>query len=116
MDSDKAIDSDYDNFSSRDQNLDEAWTKVRGTRRKQHIELKDLSEENFLSLIDAKNQDRRFYGWLNFQPLFQGIEPEDPVALAHRAILDQTEMMQFFVFMEQNLEGVDEANEQMTTD
>jgi hypothetical protein len=55
MDSVKAMDSDDDNFSSRDQNLDEAWSKVRGTRRKQHIELKDLSEENFLSLIDAKN-------------------------------------------------------------
>ena len=41
------------------------WTRVK-RRRKQHIELKDLTEENFLSLIDSKNQDKRFYGWLNF--------------------------------------------------
>ena len=61
---------DEDSQNKNNQNLDEAWTKVRGTRRKQHIELKDLSEENFLSLIESKNQDRRFYGWLNFQPLF----------------------------------------------
>ena len=30
-------------------------------------------------MIEAKNQDKRFYGWLNFQPLFQGIAQEvDP--------------------------------------
>ena len=36
-----------------------------------HIELKDLSETDFLDLIDAKNQDRRFYGWLHFGPIFE---------------------------------------------
>ena len=34
------------------------------------IELKDLTEQNFLDLLDAKNQDKRFYGWLHFHPLF----------------------------------------------
>jgi len=38
--------------------------------------LKDLSERDFIDLIDAKNQDKRFYGWLNFQPLFQDCEGE----------------------------------------
>jgi 5,10-methylene-tetrahydrofolate dehydrogenase/methenyl tetrahydrofolate cyclohydrolase len=33
-----------------------------------HIELKDLKEKDFLDLIDSKNQDRRFYGWLHFYP------------------------------------------------
>lgn len=64
------------------------WLKVQNTRRKQHIELKDLTEENFLQLTESKNQDQRFYSWLHFQPLFQDIEPEDPVAVAHRLILD----------------------------
>ena len=49
---------------------DEEWIKVRPPRRKKLIELKDLKENDFLSLIEAKNQDKRFYGWLNFQPLF----------------------------------------------
>jgi hypothetical protein len=39
-------------------------------KTKQHIDLKDLSEQNFLDLIDAKNQDKRFYGWLHMHPLF----------------------------------------------
>ena len=33
-----------------------------------HIELKDLSEKDFVSLIEGKNQDKRFYGWLHFLP------------------------------------------------
>jgi len=33
-----------------------------------HIELKDLSEKDFLELIEGKNQDKRFYGWLHFDP------------------------------------------------
>ena len=45
------------------------WTQVQRNRRKKHVELKDLSEDTFLQLIDAKNQDKRFYGWLNFQPI-----------------------------------------------
>ena len=50
------MNSDEDSRPNKgDQNLDEAWSKVRGQRRKQHIELKDLTEENFLNLIDAKN-------------------------------------------------------------
>lgn len=37
---------------------------------KTHIDLKHLSERNFLELIEAKNQDKRFYSWLHFHPLF----------------------------------------------
>ena len=37
---------------------------------KTHIDLKNLSEQNFLDLIEAKNQDKRFYSWLHFHPLF----------------------------------------------
>ena len=52
----KCYDSDYDPNM-----LESEWTKVHNERkkrrRKQHIELKDLSEENFLSLIESKNQD-----------------------------------------------------------
>lgn len=29
-----------------------------------------MSERNFLELIEAKNQDKRFYSWLHFHPLF----------------------------------------------
>lgn len=32
--------------------------------------LKDLRENTFLDLIAAKNQDKRFYGWLHMHPLF----------------------------------------------
>ena len=35
-----------------------------------HIELRDLKEKDFLDLIEAKNQDKRFYGWLHFGPIF----------------------------------------------
>lgn len=41
-------------------------------KKKQQTELKNLSEENFLDLIAGKNQDRRFYHWLHFKPLFEG--------------------------------------------
>lgn len=34
------------------------------------VDLKDLSENNFLELIAAKNQDKRFYHWLHMHPLF----------------------------------------------
>ena len=37
-----------------------------------HINLKDISEEKFLDILAAKNQDKRFYGWLHFHPLFDG--------------------------------------------
>jgi len=37
---------------------------------KKHNYLKELSEQNFLDLIANKNQDKRFYGWLHFHPLF----------------------------------------------
>ena len=33
---------------------EEEWTKVR-LRKRNHIELKDLSENDFLSMIEAKN-------------------------------------------------------------
>ena len=39
-----------------------------------HIDLKNLSEQNFLDLISAKNQDKRFYSWLHFHPLFDDEE------------------------------------------
>ena len=29
-----------------------------------------MSERNFLELIEAKNQDKRFYSWLHLHPLF----------------------------------------------
>lgn len=45
-------------------------------QRVSHIELRDLKENDFLEMIDAKNQDRRFYGWLNFKPLFEEVEEE----------------------------------------
>jgi hypothetical protein len=38
--------------------------------KREHIELKDLTEDRFLELTESKNQARRFYSWLNFQPLF----------------------------------------------
>lgn len=34
------------------------------------IDLKDLTENNFIDLLAAKNQDKRFYSWLHFHPLF----------------------------------------------
>jgi len=37
-----------------------------------HVDLKDLSAENFVDLIAGKNQDQRFYHWLHFHPLFDG--------------------------------------------
>jgi len=50
------------------------WTKVRQNRKQRKIErtveLKDLKERDFHELIEAKNQDKRFFGWLHFQPLF----------------------------------------------
>ena len=42
----------------------------RDNLKKQHIELKDLTEENFMQLTESKSQNQRFYSWLNFQPLF----------------------------------------------
>lgn len=53
--------------------------------RKETINLKDITESDFLELIDMKNQDKRFFGWLNFKPLFQEFDPDmhgDPV-MAH---------------------------------
>jgi hypothetical protein len=49
--------------------------KERARQRKATINLKDLTESDFLELIEAKNQDKRFFGWLNFQPLFQEFDP-----------------------------------------
>lgn len=49
---------DHNGSSEDDQKMEvdseEDWNRVR-RRRKQHIELKDLKEEDFLSLIDSKN-------------------------------------------------------------
>lgn len=44
--------------------------KDRVRQKQATIDLKDLTESDFLELIDSKNQDKRFFGWLNFQPLF----------------------------------------------
>lgn len=44
--------------------------KERVRQKQATINLKDLTESDFLELIEAKNQDKRFFGWLNFQPLF----------------------------------------------
>ena len=49
---------------------DDYFGMRREPKNKGHIDLKDLSEQNFLDLIAAKNQDKRFYGWLHFHPLF----------------------------------------------
>jgi hypothetical protein len=46
-------------------------------RQKPHINLKDISEEKFLDLLAAKSQDKRFYGWLHFHPLFDGEDDSD---------------------------------------
>ena len=63
--------------------------------------MRDLSENDFVDLIESKNQDKRFEWWFNFQPLFYGIDdPLDPVVHAHKTITDQTEeVMQFFTFL-----------------
>ena len=36
-----------------------------------HIELKDLSEKDFIDLLAAKNQDKRFYEWLHFPHIME---------------------------------------------
>ena len=61
------------NLSQGDSELE--WQRVR-PRRRRHIELRDLSEQNFLDLIEMKNQDKRFFGWLNFKPLFDDVKEE----------------------------------------
>ena len=43
---------------------------MKPSKRKRHIDLKDLTEQNFLDLVADKKQDNRFYGWLHFHPLF----------------------------------------------
>ena len=46
----------------------------------EHIELKDLTEKDFSDLIAAKNQDKRFYGWLHFGPIDEHKEiTTDPI-------------------------------------
>lgn len=42
----------------------------RDPQENRHIDLKHLSEQKFTDLIEAKNQDKRFYHWLHFHPLF----------------------------------------------
>lgn len=49
--------------------------KERQQKYKATINLKDLKESDFLEMIDSKNQNKRFFGWLNFQPLFQEFDP-----------------------------------------
>jgi hypothetical protein len=45
--------------------------------QRQMIDLKDLTEKNFNDLLGAKNQDKRFYSWLHFHPLFDDDTWED---------------------------------------
>jgi hypothetical protein len=45
-------------------------------KEKKHIDLKDISEQKFIDLIGAKNQDKRFYGWLHFHPIFDDSDEE----------------------------------------
>ena len=100
---------------------DEEWIKVRPPRRKKLIELKDLKENDFLSLIEAKNQDKRFYGWLNFQPLFQGIDAEEQAEIQNRNKKNQqeTEMEEEDFLFFNDLFGLnmsDEENNAMEVD
>lgn len=61
-------------LSSNDMSIDESFNdwnlvsdrKERLRQGKATINLKDLTESDFLELIEAKNQDKRFFGWLNF--------------------------------------------------
>eukprot|EP00347_Sterkiella_histriomuscorum_P003508 403364031 len=44
------------------------------------LELKDLTEKDFVDLLASKNQDQRFYGWLHFGPFDDHKEKQtDPV-------------------------------------
>ena len=93
-DVDEAEESEHEIYDDTD-----SWKKVRPRRHsKQHIELKDLTENDFTSLIEAKNQDKRFYSWLNFQPLFQGIETGDPTEEHERQQQTEIEEDQFLFF------------------
>ena len=91
------------------------WTKE---RPRKHIELKDLTEDDFTSLIEAKNQDKRFYGWLNFQPLFQDIETADPTE-EHERQLKTEQAEDHFLFLN-DLFGLnlhdDESDDMMQID
>lgn len=47
------------------------------------MNLKDITEDNFLDLIAAKNQDKRFYGWLQLHPLFDDLDWESDKEYKH---------------------------------
>lgn len=70
-------------------------------RQKPIIELRDLSENDFLDLIDSKNQDKRFYSWLHFQPSAQDIDTDNPIKQAEKqALSSQTdEVCNFFDYL-----------------
>jgi len=59
----------FDEFGQFQYNLSRYTNEV---IKRPHVDLKDLSEENFLDLIACKKQDQRFYHWLHFHPLFDG--------------------------------------------
>ena len=66
------------NLSDGDVDEGAGWDRAKkGRRKKTHIELRELSEHDFLDLIDSKNQDKRYHGWLNFKPLFHDVMEED---------------------------------------
>ena len=67
------------------------WERVK-PRRKTHIELRDLTENDFLDLIASKNQNERFSAWLNFKPIFHDIS-EREIAIKEVQVEDG---MQFF--------------------
>jgi hypothetical protein len=110
----KIVDIQSDDGLGDDPVIAEAisWNQVQRNRRKNHVELKDLSEENFLQLIDFKNQDKRFYGWLNFEPMLHEFEPHDPVVSAHKRLLDAEDHINFFI----DLQNMDfEVNSESST-
>ena len=55
---------------------------VLGSKKKKKavIDLKDLSEQNFLDLIASKNQDTRYYSWLHLHPLFDDFSDKEEKA------------------------------------
>ena len=67
---------------------DDYLTLEKPRKKKGHIDLKDLREEDFLDLIAAKNQDKRFYGWLHMHPLFDDDWSSSGGARSHRDELE----------------------------
>ena len=56
--------------------VDQFFLNSKNKNKIEAINLKDISEEKFQDLIAAKSQDKRFYGWLHFHPLFDGSDSD----------------------------------------